>query len=118
MQSVIKFKHFDKYRFIKDFAATASDQSKREEKEREAEIIANAIEENEYNSSSAFENHEQNFATKHDLETEINAVRKDISTTEDKLRIEIKNAMLTTIISIGGIVVTAIGFVSWLFKMT
>lgn len=46
-------------------------------------------------------------ATKNDLISEIALVRA-----------EIKNAMLTTIISIGGIVVTAIGFVSWLFKMT
>lgn len=53
-------------------------------------------------------------ATKHDLLIVKNELKAEINL----VRAEIKNAMLTTIISIGGIVVTAIGFVSWLFKMT
>lgn len=98
MQSVIKFKHFDKYRFIKDFAATASDQSKKEEKEREAEIIANAIEENEQISFD-------NLATKQDLEV----LKNDL---ENKIEMSKKDL----IIKLGGLMATGVGIIAILIK--
>lgn len=75
--------------------------------QKAADELAEAIKEIQTTSSNEV-------ATKHDLLIVKNELKAEINL----VRAEIKNAMLTTIISIGGIVVTAIGFVSWLFKMT
>jgi hypothetical protein len=68
-----QLRHFDKYDFIKSFVATASilDSKHKEEKEREAELIANAIEETQI---VLFDN----LATKKDLEELRLATKKDL----------------------------------------
>ena len=55
------FKHFNKYDFVKSFTAPIKDPQIKEEKEREAVIIAEAFEQAELTSF-------ENLATKHDLQ--------------------------------------------------
>ncbi|MES2677615.1 MAG: hypothetical protein V4612_04810 [Pseudomonadota bacterium] len=90
-QTPIRFKTFSKYDFVKSFVATATNQTQKEEKEKEAALIADAIEETQ---SVLLEN----LATKQDiknLEKDIKNLdvdlRKDIKNLEIDLRKDIKN---------------------------
>jgi transposase len=79
-----QLRHFDKYDFIKSFVATASilDSKHKEEKEREAELIANAIEETQIvlfdNLATKKDLEELRLATKKDLEELRLATKKDL----------------------------------------
>ena len=74
-QMQANFRHFSKYDFVKSFMATASDPKTREEKEKEAVLIADAIEETQ---KVLFEH----LVTKEDL-------KKDLKNLEYQLTIKL-----------------------------
>ena len=62
-----KFKLFDKYDFIKMYVSTTTDEKVKAEKQQEAEIIANAILENQNSSMESMVAKLENLATKEDV---------------------------------------------------
>jgi hypothetical protein len=74
MTKAIQFKHFDKFEFVEAFIAPISDLKIKEEKKREAVIIAEAIEETQ---TALLEN----LATKQD----ISLLKKDLEITKYQL---------------------------------
>ena len=75
-----KFKPFSKYDFVKSFVATTSNAARKEEKEKEASVIADAIEETQ---AVLLEN----LSTKQDVKN----LEKDIKNLEVDLKKDIKN---------------------------
>ena len=84
------FRYFDKYEFIKSFVATvpSADHNAREQKEKEAVVIAEAIKERE-------EILVDNLATKRDLEELRLATKVDMTSLEHKLIIKLTIIMAT-----------------------
>lgn len=80
MPTTFPMHHFDKYNFVKSFVAIAKTEAQKEEKEKEALVIAEAIEQHQEILS-------QNLSTKVDIEL----VRKDI----ELLRTETKKDIIS-----------------------
>jgi hypothetical protein len=106
-------RNIDTHRFVKEFIAASKGA---DHIERQAEVIVETITKAQ---DSAFDN----LTTKQDLQAaekdfsnQIDIVNKNIKALESNLTKEIKNAMLTTIISIGAIIIGGIGFIEWFFK--
>ena len=83
------FRYFDKYEFIKSFVATvpSADHNAREQKEKEAVVIAEAIKERE-------EILVDNLATKRDLEALRLATKRDLEELRLATKIDLERGLI------------------------
>ena len=102
-QAQHNFKHFNKYDFVKSFMATASDPKIKEEKEKEAVLIADAFEETQ---KVLFEH----LATKQDLVLLKSELKQDLVLLKSELKQDIKNLEYQLTIKLTAIIVTAMTF--------
>jgi hypothetical protein len=94
-----KFKIFDKYDFVKSFVAVTHDSKAKEEEEKKAAIIADAIQETQ---NIVFEN----LVTKDDLKTVEMSLKRDIQ----MLEISLRKDMQSNLIKLGSLMIILLTF--------